>query len=102
MTKTFTVNKNKKIEFTRDELKELLDEVYKAGYNDGYYSTFTWTSLNPKWYSPYITNTTITNEWNDTTTSQKMVCPDTSPIQFSYNDLNDQLKINLEGSNNGI
>ena len=42
-TKIFTLNDNNKIEFTEDELKSLLDEIYNDGYNDGnrryYYTT---------------------------------------------------------------
>lgn len=33
--KFFIKNKNDKIEFTEEELKELLDEAYKYGYDEG-------------------------------------------------------------------
>lgn len=44
MTKTFKLNENGKIEFTKEELDKLLDEVW----NDGYYS-----NNNYVWESPY-------------------------------------------------
>ena len=34
-TKIFTKNEKGKIEFTENELKALLDEIYNEGYNDG-------------------------------------------------------------------
>lgn len=33
--KVFTKNQNNKIEFTEDELRKLLDEIYNEGYWDG-------------------------------------------------------------------
>lgn len=44
--KVFTKNKDGKIEFAEDELKNLLDEVYWEGYND---HPHTWT-----WQTPYV------------------------------------------------
>ena len=50
MYKVFKLNKNDKIEFTKDELKSLLDEVYREGgknNNDKYYywsPSYTWPS----------------------------------------------------------
>lgn len=42
-TKIFTKNNKGKIEFTEKQLKDLLDEIYNEGYNDGskkyYYTT---------------------------------------------------------------
>lgn len=68
--KFFTLNENKKIEFTRQELKTLLDEIYSEGYNEGrkngehyyYYSTpyYPSPSKSPWYYSPTITCTTET------------------------------------------
>lgn len=52
--KVFTKNKDGKIEFTEDELKKLLDEVYWEGYND---HPFTWTWQTPS-YNPYIWTST--------------------------------------------
>ena len=60
MQKVFKLNKNDKIEFTKKELDDLLDEVYKQGYEDGKNSHHTWTS--PYWwYYPYYTTSTTTN-----------------------------------------
>ena len=54
-TKIFTKNNKGKIEFTEKQLKDLLDEIYDEGYNDGskryYYTT-------PYYYRyPYYSNT---------------------------------------------
>ena len=51
MVKVFTLNKDGKIEFTKQELEALLNEVW----DDGYYhhGSYYWTS-------PTITNPTIT------------------------------------------
>lgn len=52
MVKVFTPNKDGKIEFTKDELEKLLNEVWYDGKSSGSYY---WTS--PDWYhSPIITN----------------------------------------------
>lgn len=56
MVKIFTPNKYGKIEFTKEELEKLLDEVYNSGYSDGrskYW--YTWTS--PSWNSPWYSTT---------------------------------------------
>ena len=55
MVKVFTVNKNGKIEFTKDELEKLLNEAW----NDGYYhtNTYWWTSPSvPTITTPYYTS----------------------------------------------
>lgn len=50
ITKTFAKNKKGKIEFTERELKELLDEMYQYGYNEGKgHKTFVYTS--PSWWN---------------------------------------------------
>lgn len=46
-TKIFTKNENGKIEFTENELKKLLDEIYNEGYYDGKSRSYTYTT-------PYI------------------------------------------------
>ena len=46
MVKVFEPNKNGKIEFTKEELETLLNEVWNDGYNS--YMGYTWVS-------PYIT-----------------------------------------------
>ena len=58
MIKEFKLNKNGKIEFTKEELKELLDNTFLEGYNSN--MTFTWTSplvySTPRWiYKPCTT-----------------------------------------------
>lgn len=65
MIKVFTTNKDGKIELTKDELKQLLDEAYWDGYranSDRYiYTTpLTWTPY--KWTcGTSVTNVTLTN-----------------------------------------
>ena len=50
ITKTFAKNEKGKIEFTERELKELLDEMYQYGYNEGKgHKTFVYTS--PSWWN---------------------------------------------------
>ena len=55
MVKVFTLNKNGKIEFTKDELEKLLNEAW----NDGYYhhGTYWWSSPSsaPTITTPYYT-----------------------------------------------
>ncbi len=55
MIKVFTTNKDGKIELTKEELKNLLDEAYWDGWkaNSG---TFTY-------HSPYIWTNTTSNTW---------------------------------------
>lgn len=43
MVKVFQTNKNGKIEFTKEELETLLNEVYWDGYRANY--TWNWTTL---------------------------------------------------------
>ena len=50
MVKVFTTNENGKIEFTKEELEKLLNEVWYDGKNNGNYC---WKS--PGWTSPTIT-----------------------------------------------
>lgn len=51
MTKVFTVNKDGKIELTKDELQKLLDDSYWEGYraNNG---TYVYTSPS-RWWNPW-------------------------------------------------
>lgn len=70
--KCFCKNKNNKIELTEQELKELLDEVYKYGYNEGNEKTYWYTSptgnpTKPWWYE--ITTSTSTDTNDNTTKS---------------------------------
>lgn len=49
MIKIFTTNKNGKIELTKDELKNLLDDAYWEGFRN---NTTTWVYNSPSW-TPY-------------------------------------------------
>lgn len=65
--KVFQPNSHGKIEFTREELEKLLNEVYDGGFHDGAVaqrekSSWTWTS--PYRYSDSITLTSSTNSTN--------------------------------------
>ena len=65
--KVFQPNSHGKIEFTREELEKLLNEVYDDGFRDGTIaqkekSTWTWTS--PYRYSDSITLTDSVNSTN--------------------------------------
>lgn len=46
--KVFSINEKGKIEFTKEQLEQLLNETYKDGYNDGTTRTYSWTT-------PYLT-----------------------------------------------
>ena len=49
MVKVFTPNKNGKIEFTKEELEALLNEVWQDGYSQNrqyWWTPPTWTALN--------------------------------------------------------
>jgi hypothetical protein len=59
MVKVFAFNKNGKLEFTKEELEQILNEAWNDGYNKGYYSAnrlpyYTYTSpettANPNWW----------------------------------------------------
>ena len=47
MVKVFTTNRDGKIEFTRDELEKLLNEVWQDGRNSA--SSYWWTSPTLRW-----------------------------------------------------
>lgn len=53
--KVFQLNNHGKIEFTREELEKLLNEVYSDGYKEGEADAraYTWT-----WNSPFLTTAT--------------------------------------------
>ena len=42
--KVFNVNEKGKIEFTKEQLEQLLNETYRDGYNDGTTHTYSWTT----------------------------------------------------------
>lgn len=76
MIKVFTTNKDGKIELTKDELKNLLDEAYWDGYkaNDN-----SWTYITPSW-RPYVwmSNGTATNVTLTSNTANPNVTVNTS------------------------
>ena len=59
MIKVFTLNKNGKIELTKKELEQLLNESYWEGYRDR--SNFYWTYTSPS-ITPYNSSTIITSD----------------------------------------
>ena len=63
IVKVFQTNKNGKIEFTKEELETLLNEVYWDGYRNN--STWTWTT--PLSYPTYGRTTNL--EKNTATTA---------------------------------
>ena len=56
MIKVFTLNKNGKIELTKKELEQLLNESYWEGYRNN--NSRYWTYASPSITTPYITCTT--------------------------------------------
>lgn len=58
MIKVFTTNKDGKITFTVNELKQLLYEAFQEGYHS---KGISYISTIPDWNSPYITYTTISS-----------------------------------------
>lgn len=55
MKKVFHPNDEGKFEFTKEELKQLLDEIYNAGYNDCQSNLWIYTTPHRWNTSPYIT-----------------------------------------------
>ena len=61
MIKVFELNKNKKIELTKEELENLLNQAYWEGYRN-YPTPNYWTCIDHGANSPYtITNTSDSN-----------------------------------------
>ena len=61
--KVFTKNQNGKIEFTEDELRKLLDEIYNEGYWDGKGNSYIYTTPYIRTY-PYTLCSTSTTSVN--------------------------------------
>jgi len=62
--KVFTKNQNGKIEFTEEELRKLLDEIYNEGYWDGKGNNYFYTTPSYIHTYPYTlcsTSTTTTS-----------------------------------------
>lgn len=57
MVKVFTPNKNGKIEFTKEELEALLNEVWNDGYN--HHGSYWWSSPTTPYYG---TGTPLQND----------------------------------------
>lgn len=72
MVKVFTTNKDGKIEFTKEELEKLLNEVWNDGYNK--HGSYWWTSP---------TTGTITNTpYYSTSISDSTTCQSTATNHF--------------------
>lgn len=56
MVKVFEANYNGKIEFTREDLEKLLNEVYNTGYREGR-DSHSWT-----WTNPYLNSALRSND----------------------------------------
>lgn len=63
MIRVFTLNKNNKIELTKEELESLLNESYWEGYNKKNYWTYT---------SPYYHTNTTTDPYKVTCASNSV------------------------------
>lgn len=65
MVKIFYPNEKGKVEFSKEELEALLNEVYESGRSDAFSKTITWTSptITPTWdnYTKITCNTLTTN-----------------------------------------
>ena len=80
MVKVFTPNKDGKIEFTKNELEKLLNEVWWDGRNS---ATYTWTS---PWTitTPYYYTGTTTASSSATTNAASV-----TGVTVEYNQAND-------------
>ena len=69
MIKVFTLNKNKKIELTKQELERLLNESFWEGYNknNAYVYTSPYTYKSPYWYTTTANANNITVKSSDAT-----------------------------------
>lgn len=92
--KVFYPDRDGNIRFSKKELEDLLDEVYREGYMDGRNSIpHWWTYTTPNWY--YTSNGTITTSnprLNDSitysTASNSTYTSNTATISNEYNDEN--------------
>ena len=62
MYKVFKLNKDNKIEFTKNELKSLLDEVYREGGKDNSDKYYHW--IPPYDWPNWVYHTLITNDYD--------------------------------------
>lgn len=81
-TKIFTKNEKGKIEFTENELKILLDEIYNEGYNDGKSKSYIYTTpYTPKpWWQYGTWCTADSTTAKSTTTTATTAGADSSTI----------------------
>ena len=78
MVKVFTLNKNNKIEFTKEELQALLNQSFWEGY---YKNNHTYTYTSP-WITCNTVGSPVTTATNKTITSGTITGND---IQIKYN-----------------
>ena len=93
MVKVFNFNKNNKIEFTKKELEELLNEVYNSGYVDGKSYHWTWTSpsVYPNWYCTTTASDNITlTTANDNTTVNGSDCNASTTVTINVPNASDK------------
>lgn len=81
MQKVFKLNKDGKVEFTKEELKKLLDEIYNSGYDDGKNQNFSWHS--PFRYDPWYYTTVTCADTNATITTGSSTIT-TNPYTITY------------------
>lgn len=65
MYKIFTLNKNGKIELTKDELQKMLDEAYWDGFRSKSFFGTSWTYKTPSINDYQFTANTISNSSSD-------------------------------------
>lgn len=80
-TKIFTLNENNKIEFTENELKSLLDEIYNDGYNDGNRKYYYTTPYRYPYYYTWCSSSTTGPSNMNLTTSTSSGC---KTVKFEY------------------
>ena len=68
MIKVFTLNKNGKIEITKEELEQLLNESYYDGFSKNLYGSWTYTSPSISNYPLKYGNITVSTTDNKKTT----------------------------------
>ena len=61
MIKVFTLNKNNKIELTKQELEKLLNESFWEGYKQKNYQTYSSPTASDIIVQPYIVETNLSN-----------------------------------------
>lgn len=82
----FTLNKNGKIELTKQELERLLNKSYWEGYTEGYWqgghkNNNSWTYASPSIHNPIITctNSTIASTPTNPTKDKNTIICNSNP-----------------------